>query len=471
MEAAAADSHDHADDLRRWKAEHAELYDALRNRHAEAVARTRAELDGKWREWIRCGHESGARNAHAYSKLPQQWRPTVAETSDGGVAADPMSVLTCQRGKYASMWQADEQPGRYEWDERESLPRLTPTEIREASRLFKRRTAVSYDGVHCRHFSLLGDDALRTLAAVLEACELLGDFPLQCGLVVTPLLEKPKGGYRPVAIYSSLYRLWTKARRSVAQTWEDAHRREYFSASGGNGPLDTTWRQAVRQEASLAEGGVAASLLWDLEAFFEKVDRAVPMQRARDSSFPPAVRRLSLAAYSAPRVLALGGRISRELWAKNGVGAGCGLACTYVKIYTLAPMDSLVPKLPHGISIELHVDDFAITAEAPDELTAVRNITIAQEMLFNVIKDELGATVSKPEAALVASSCSLAHRIRAAVGELAGPIRQSAPQLGRRRCRWQTARREGRSPYSQATARRGLEEKRSSAPHRRHHWH
>ncbi len=417
-------------EIAEWKKDQQACLAEFRARHATAVASARTQRSDAWKEWIRQGAEMGARNAHLFSRLPQQWRPEVVETPSGRLASDPASVLAAQRRKYEAMWKADGRPGRYAWTEREALPRLQPEELREASRLFKRRTAVAYDGLHCRHYSLLGDEALSALATVLEACELLGDLPRQCGLVVTPLLEKPKGGYRPVAIYPSLYRIWTKARRAVAEEWESTHRREYFSASGGNGPLDTTWRQAVRQEAAVSGGGAAASIFWDLEAFFEKVDRARLMQRARESGFPLAVLRLSLAAYSTPRLLSLNGRVSRELWTKTGVGAGCGLACTYVKIYSLAPMDALVPRLPPGVTVDLHVDDFAVSAEAGQESTVLQNIDVAQRLVYDMINDELGATVSIPKAAMVASSLSLAHRIRAVVGSLAGPIRQSAPNLG-----------------------------------------
>ncbi len=258
----------------------------------------------------------------------------------------------------------------------------------------------------------------------------MGTFPEQCNLVVTPLLEKPRGGYRPIAIYCSVYRLYTKARRNVAAEWEARHRRQYFSAAAGNGPLDTTWRQAVRQEASLARGGAAASLLWDLEAFYERVNREVLLQRARASGFPLPVLRLSLAAYSAPRVLALDGRIARELTARDGVGAGCGLACTYVKIYVLEPMDRLVQRLPPTVSMDLHVDDYALSCEAGSEDQVARDLTAAQGLLKEVIEGELGAAISVPKAAMVASSLKLAKAIGAAVGELAGPIRRAAPNLG-----------------------------------------
>jgi hypothetical protein len=179
--------------------------------------------------------------------------------------------------------------------------------LREVSKSFKKSTAIAYDGIHCRHYAMLCDGALTALGGLLEACELLGALPRQARMVVTPLLDKPKGGYRPIAIYVSVYRIWAKARRNVAAAWEAAHPRCYFSAARGNGPQDTTWRQGVRQEAQVTKGGAAACLFWDLEAFFESIDRERLIQRAEATGFPAAVVRLSLAMYAAPRILSMGG--------------------------------------------------------------------------------------------------------------------------------------------------------------------
>ncbi len=158
------------------------------------------------------------------------------------------------------------------------------------------------------------------LSAILEACELLGTMPRQCRLVTAPLLEKPTGGFRPVCIYASLYRLWAKARQPVAAEWEARHQRQYLSASAGNGPTDTVWRQAVKQETSVSGGGVAATLLWDLEGFFEKIDRARLMERAQSTGFPLPLLKLSLSMYASPRLLTLEGRIAREVWGQGRRG-------------------------------------------------------------------------------------------------------------------------------------------------------
>ncbi len=413
-----------------WRCRLDELADDVHARLTTSTAVDAQAKAEKWREWIREGFEAGARHAHAFSRLPAEWVPTSVVKPNGTRSAEPTAILEAQRAKYAGMWAAGDEPGGYRWQSRQALPRLGPDELRAASKLFRARTAVAYDGIHMRHYASMCNGALATLGTILEICELMGAMPRQCGLVTAPLLEKPKGGYRPICIYSSLYRLWAKARQPVAAKWEAEFPRPFLSAAAGNGPGDTTWRQAVRQEASVSQGGAAATLLWDLDGFFERVDRERLMRRASQTGFPLPVLRLSLAMYAAPRVLTLDGRLARELWARDGVGAGCGLACTYVKIYAVPPLDKLVPRLPPTVTLDLHVDDFALSCEAPTAEQVVRDLTTAQALLKELIEAELGAKVSMPKAALVASSLELATMLRDSIGELAGPLRRAAPNLG-----------------------------------------
>ncbi len=439
------------------------LEDALgraRANHAAAAGAARSAGIEAWKKWLQAGFSAGARNAHLFSKLPTEWKPTVAASPQGSKTADPRKVLEAQREKYGKLWNAAEVPGGYTWPVREALPRLTPNELRDASRLFRRRTAETFDGFHCRQYSLLSDEALETLAVVLETCELIGRMPSRLNLVTTPLLEKPKGGYRPIAVYTSLYRLWAKARAPVARAWEEAHTRAYLSAARGNGPTDTTWRQAVRQESSVSGGGSAATILWDLESFFETVDRERLYRRAEAAGFPLAVLRLSLAAYSSPRLLALDGRLSRELWPTTGVGAGCGLACSYVKVYCMAPLDSILDKLPDTVTVDLHVDDFAITCEGANDHIVRRDIRVATDLIHDMIINQLGASISLPKAAMVASSRSLAVGIREDLGGLAGPLRATAANLGVDAAAARRRRTAGKNTLARSRIKQGLKRRR-----------
>ncbi len=116
-----------------WTAEAEATLADLRSRHVKAAAVESNDSLKEWREWLRAGFERGAKHAHAYMRLPAEWRPSQATSPEGLPTAQPSAVLNGQRVKYGRAWEANEDVGRYNWPDRQSLPRLTPTELREAS--------------------------------------------------------------------------------------------------------------------------------------------------------------------------------------------------------------------------------------------------------------------------------------------------------------------------------------------------
>ncbi len=386
-----------------------------------------AELQ-KWRTWLREDAAGGAAHAHAYSRLQDAWNPTEVVDSQGILTADPGAILESQRDAYASKWQAAPRQTRYAWRQREALPRLTPAQLRDSSSSFSRATASTYDGFHPRHFGLLSDAALAALGAILEAVELLGAWPSQVDLVVMPLLPKPKGGYRPIGLLAGIYRLWSKARRAVADDWEAQHQRPYFAASAGYGPLDAVWRQAVRQEAGVAQGCEAAAVMEDMASFYELMSRGRLMAEAEALGFPGPVLRASLAAYAAPRVLAMRGRISREVFPKVGVIAGCSLATTYVRIYYVRPYDTLALSVPPSIDFNVYIDDTVIMAEGEASVVAPE-LAKARAKFIEMVKEVLGGEIAVGKTGVVASSRSVAVSLKALCG-IGGPVRASMEDLG-----------------------------------------
>ncbi len=128
----------------------AALEDA-RQRHREARGTEKAADTESWRQWIQAEFNKGARNAHLFSRLPAQWRPVEAATAGGLRKADPATRLDAQRARYRDLWHAVESPGKYWWNSRDALPRLSPSELREASASFRKRTTFIFDGFYCRH--------------------------------------------------------------------------------------------------------------------------------------------------------------------------------------------------------------------------------------------------------------------------------------------------------------------------------
>eukprot|EP00972_Heterocapsa_arctica_P021446 3156718-Heterocapsa_arctica.AAC.1 len=73
------------------------------------------------------------------------------------------------------------------------------------------------------------------------------------------LLPKPKGGMRPIALFCSLFRLWSRVRRSEAAELYEANDDDFFACGKGRGAETYVWRQAVKAEAGVAQGGRAAT--------------------------------------------------------------------------------------------------------------------------------------------------------------------------------------------------------------------
>eukprot|EP00972_Heterocapsa_arctica_P066002 9738258-Heterocapsa_arctica.AAC.1 len=63
---------------------------------------------------------------------------------------------------------------------------------------------------------MLDDEALEVLCDIFEVIEACGTLPSQVQALLFVLLPKPKGGMRPIALFRSLFRLWSRVRRSEA---------------------------------------------------------------------------------------------------------------------------------------------------------------------------------------------------------------------------------------------------------------
>ncbi len=345
------------------------------------------------------------------------------------MTADPMAILGQLREKYKRLWDADEEPVEYKWEEPvDELPQIPSTQLREASLSFSRKTTSTYDGLHVRHYALVHDDGLDALSKLLAAIEVAGRWPTQMKLTTMTLIEKRQGGHRAIGKMPSLYRLWSKARRPYAAEWEAANERPFFAASAGVGPADAVYRQALKQEAGIANGLESIVILDDLEAFYESISRERLLTEARALGFPVSIVRASLAAYVGPRMLTMEGKAAKELYPKKGLVAGCSFATTFVNMFYLRNFDELAKTFEPGIQLELYIDDIAISAEAAGDSIASKVIG-ARESMVKCVTEDLGCTIAPGKSCLVASSAKAARNIATHLG-LEHAIKRSAPNLG-----------------------------------------
>jgi hypothetical protein len=177
---------------------------------AKEEKRIRNKKLQEWRDDI-C--EGGAGMAHRLTKAPSIWRAQVVNGPDG-CTGNPVKVMACEREALKELWHGGDGPEaqsclQYDWPlgheidiwEEYRLTKITGPELRKAGKSFKTRTTAT-DGWHPRH-----------LAEILNAVELLGDFPMQLRDVLIHLMDKPTGGTRPIGWYRAMFRLWARARR------------------------------------------------------------------------------------------------------------------------------------------------------------------------------------------------------------------------------------------------------------------
>ena len=151
---------------------YAQVHEAVQAANLKFQARSRAD----WKSWLHQGIDRGCKRVHAIIKDPSPWVPSSTLSRDGCVVSDPLSLLKAEGIRFSNIWGAG---GGAVPDGRLSapLPRLKADDIRTISKSYKEASAVSVDGFHCRHYSLLSDQALDCLGAVFSLIEALGCLP------------------------------------------------------------------------------------------------------------------------------------------------------------------------------------------------------------------------------------------------------------------------------------------------------
>ena len=106
----------------------------------------------------------------------------------------------------------------------------------------------------------------------MNLIENTGELPNQLEVILTVLLAKPQGGFRPIAILPAVCRSWMKIRRPTASRGSEMGTGPFFAMAEGQAPGDSVWRSAIKKEAAVGDGKEAVALLWDMEKAYEVIE-------------------------------------------------------------------------------------------------------------------------------------------------------------------------------------------------------
>ncbi|CAK0900575.1 unnamed protein product [Prorocentrum cordatum] len=112
-----------------------------------------------WKEWVDNALDKGAKAARKFIKERTKWEPDTVVIK-GKLTASIQSTLDTYRAKFGKFWDPAAAPLRRDNDLREPIGIPATDALRDLSESYGKASAVSLDGFHMRHLSMLSEEAL-----------------------------------------------------------------------------------------------------------------------------------------------------------------------------------------------------------------------------------------------------------------------------------------------------------------------
>ena len=263
---------------------------------------------------------------------------------------------------------------------------------------------------------------------MLEA-ERSGRWQDGVGLVIIVLIPKGDGTYRPIGLMPWLPRLWMRARRINATTWERVNDRSWIYAGTGKGADIAAWNQSARAEMAAIgrwKTGYAQALL-DLVKAFERVPYWLLVREAVELGYPMWMLRLSIATYKLPRTLRVGAVYSKMIVAIRGITAGSGLATTEMRLCMLRIVEKAL-KLHRTVVPTLFVDDLSAECTGPDHVILEELVPFINGVAADI--EGVGMELSRKKSICTANSDTLGKQLEECWTEIGVTYQRYAKSLG-----------------------------------------
>ncbi len=272
----------------------------------------------------------------------------------------PKAVLQEQVDIWSKWWVATSSPtpSAIAIPENIDLPKdILVQQIRTAARSFSEATS-SIDLMHPRHINGLSDRALGCLVGFFRLFEATATWPKQEQCVITTLIPKTDGGLRPIALFRTVYHVYSKIRVLEVKQWAMSHQGYQFNNAQGRWVGDSTWRAQIRSVLQSKKHHL--EFLLDVKKAFEHVRRNSVLREARLQDYPLVPLMASLTSYAWPRYIGLDGLLAEPIVGSRGIAAGSAFATFELWCLLRNAISSMQIEYPRS-TICLHVDDLCLT--------------------------------------------------------------------------------------------------------------
>ena len=200
-------------------------------------------------------------------------------------------------------------------------------------------------------------EAKEGLAAILNMVEGCRAWPTHTMSNTIVLMGKPQGGCRPIALMPMLYRLWTKVRKPQIQQWDKTTcRGPWDAAIQGSSALRAAILTMFQDELHLLNGGEVASILWDMEKFYDSLDIGRLVDKAREMGYPTLIFGLGILMHMSPRVIKAYDHYGLPIMPSNGIIAGCTQSTFWARLFLYKIMEQAYTQ-EMGKHLRTFIDD------------------------------------------------------------------------------------------------------------------
>ncbi len=204
------------------------------------------------------------------------------------------------------------------------LPEIDPARLGYLARRVRAATSVGGDWIRLAHIARLSKAALAALAVWYRRAERLGRWPTVIRAVIEVALTKKGGGARLIGVASSLYRLWARLRyNDIKRALETRLARPELAAAPGRGAGAASFEAAFSTEVAAARDRVSATSAIDMSKFYEFIEVSEFAAPARRIGIPHQLTTLAAHVYLGPRRIKVGKAVSRAMFPRRGIVAGC----------------------------------------------------------------------------------------------------------------------------------------------------
>ena len=363
----------------------------------QQASRCAAENYAGWKSYAEASVLNGGGLAHRFSKGHAFVAPDLETTTEEGtlpvVGGEAIDVLLQQ---WLPRWQEarrmDSKASR--WDtEGQQLPPITLKQLKSILRTYSFRVGLGMDKLHPRALLQLPDHLLLRLLDLLHEWE-RQPLPLEEFLSLIVFLGKPEGGVRPIGLTICLLRIWSRARSQICRQWEADNDEAFFWGKATQSCERAGWVHNVVAAYATRKGLAAASLMADLEKFYEHVSHEDLLEEAKATGFNLVLLRALCVLYSGSRAISYQGACSQPFEVGGTILAGCSCATTLAKLLLLRLLRKVDRAYPL-VHITNVVDDVAAQACGTQAQVATQLAGATEDLLEGFSRLHLPVSIKK----------------------------------------------------------------------------